>query len=380
MNSLPSEIISCILSRLPIRALVGCKSVCKRWFQILSAPDFAKCHLSLSNPGLVVYQFEDDEYSCKIFEFDDVSELQKHDLHYNLVQKFDPRSFVTSPDASIVIQGSVNGFLFLREISTEFDSLYICNPITREYITLSQPNFIVQDAYNRDYGFGLSSTSGQYKVVCNNYQDVMCPCSDISTKSGECFVYTIGTGSWRSVAPVDGPFQSLYCSMGVFLNGNLHWLVQDSNCYHFISCFDLETEIFQPFSALPPYPSHFPDSRSLSVLHDCLCICQNVSWDTIVIWMMKEYQVEESWSQQYVIPIMFQTTSEIMYPIKVFKDGDILILWENFKLFFYCNKSKSTRKVDAFEMHHYSGWTEAMLHTSSFVSLKSICGENVGTF
>ncbi|XP_073146851.1 F-box protein CPR1-like [Henckelia pumila] len=373
MNSLPSEIISCILSRLQIRTLVSCKSVCKRWLGILSAPEFAKCHLSLSNPGLVVYQFEDDEYSCKIFEFDDVLELQNHDLHYNLVQKFDPRSFVTSPDARIVIQGSVNGFLFLRDLSTQLDSLYICNPITREYITLPHPKFIAQDAYDRDYGFGLSSTSEQYKVVCNNYQDN-------ATKSGECLVYTIGTGSWRSVAPVDGASQSLYSSMGVFLNGNLHWLVQDSHGRHFISCFDLETEIFQPFSSLPPYANHFPDSRSLSVLHDCLCICQNISWDTIVIWMMKEYQVKDSWSQRYVIPIMFQTTSEIMYPIKVFKDGDILILWQDFELFFYCYKSKSTRKVDAFEMVHYSGWTEAMLHTPTFVSLQSFCSEKVGSF
>ncbi|XP_073288291.1 F-box protein At3g07870-like [Primulina huaijiensis] len=379
MNSLPSEITLCILSRLPIRAIVSCKRVCKRWLEILSAPEFAKCHLSLSNPGLVIYQFEEDEYLCKIFEFEDVLELHNHDLHYNLVKKFDPRSFTTSPDSRIFIGGSVNGFLFLCDLSTQH-SLYICNPITREYITLPQPKFIdEEDVYNWDFGFGLSSVSGQYKVVWNNYQDVMWPCSNFPMKSGECLVYTIGTGSWRSVTPF-GSFQSLYGSKGVFLNGNLHWLVQDSNCEHFVSCFDLETEIFKPFSSLPSYPNHFPDSRSLSVLQDCLCLCQNISWDMIVIWTMKEYQVEESWSQQYVIPIMFQTTSEIMYPIKVFKDGDILILWENFELFFYCNKSKSTRKVDAFEMVHYTGWTEAMLHTSSFVSLRSFCGENVGTF
>lgn len=376
MNSLPSEIILCILSRLPIRAIVSCKRVCNRWLEILSAPEFAKCHLSLSNSGLVVYQFEGDEYLCKIFEFEDGLELQNHDLHYDLVNKFDPRSFITSPDSRIRIGGSFNGFLFLCDLSTRH-SLYICNPITREYIPLPQPKFIVQDVYHWDFGFGLSSISGQYKVVWNNYQ--MWPCSNIPMKSGECLVYTIGTGTWRSVAPV-GPFQSLSGSSGVFLNGNIHWLVQDSKGEHFVSCFDLETEIFKPFSSLPSYPSHFPDSRSLSVLRDCLSLCQNISWDTIVIWMMKEYQVEESWSQQYVIPIMFQTTSEIMYPIKVFKDGDILILWEDFELFFYCNKSKSTRKVDAFEMVHYTGWTEAMLHTSSLVSLKSFGGENVRTY
>lgn len=77
--------------------------------------------------------------------------------------------------------------------------------------------------------------------------------------------------------------------------------------------------------------------------------------------MMKEYRVKESWSQRYVIRIMFQTTCETMYPIKVFKNGDILILWEDLELFFHFNKSKSTRKVDAFEMVHYFGWTEAMM-------------------
>ncbi|XP_073285965.1 F-box protein At3g07870-like [Primulina huaijiensis] len=377
MNSLPSEIIACILSRLPIRTIVICKHVCKRWLDILSAPEFAKCHLSLSNPGLITHQFEEEDL-WKVIEFEDVLELQNHDLHYNLVKKFDPRSFITSPDARIVIEGSVDGFLFLRDFSTRLDSLYICNPITREYIALPQPKFVVQNAYNSHYGFGLSSISGQYKVIWNNYHETR-SCSNLQGNSVECLVYTLGTGSWRSVALGD-PIQTLRSSMGVFLNGNLHWLAQDFNGHHLISCFDLETEIFEPFSPLPPYPRIFPDSRSLVVLQDCLCLCEYSTWDTIVIWMMKDYRVNESWSQQYVIPIMFRTTCETMYPIKVFKDGDILILWEDFELFFYSNKSKSTQKVDAFEMVHYSGWTEATLHTSSFVSLKSFCVENVGIF
>ncbi|XP_073143918.1 F-box protein At3g07870-like [Henckelia pumila] len=380
MNNLPSEIIACILSILPIRTIVICKHVCKRWLQILSVPEFAKCHLSSSNPGLVIHQFEEED-SCSIFEFDDGLELRNHDLHYNLVKKFDPRSFITSPNSRIVMEGSVDGFLFLRDFSTRLHSLYICNPITREYIALPHPEFMIApNAYNSHYGFGLSSTSGQYKVVWNNYQETRSCSINFQRNSDECLVYTLGTGSWRSLVP-GAPIRSLRGSTGVFLNGNLHWLVQDSKGYHLISCFDLETEIFHhPFSPLPPYPRIFPDSRSLVVLQECLCVCEYSNWDTIVVWMMKEYQVKDSWSQRYVIPIMFRTTCETMYPIKVFEDGDILILWEDLELFFYCNKSKSTRKVDAFEMVHYSGWTEAMLHTPTFVSLQSFCAEKVGKF
>ncbi|KZV28062.1 hypothetical protein F511_27126 [Dorcoceras hygrometricum] len=258
MNNLPSEIIVSILSRLPIRTIVSCRHVYRRWLEILSAPEFAKLHLSLSSPGLITHQFEEEDL-CKLFEFEDVLELQDHDLHYNLVNEFDPRSFITSADARIVIEGSVDGFLFLRDFSTRLDSLYICNPITREYIALPQPETIVQNAYNSHYGFGISSKSGQYKVVWNNYHD-----SNLGTKSDECLVYTLGTGSWRNVAS-GGPIQSLRGSIGVLLHGNLHWLVQDSNGYHSISCFDLETEIFKPFPSPPPYPRIFPDSRSLVV-------------------------------------------------------------------------------------------------------------------
>lgn len=92
-----------------------------------------------------------------------------------------------------------------------------------------------------------------------------------ATKS-ECHVYTLGTGSWRSIASGD-PLDYRGNTTGAFVNGNLHWLACDLNGSQWISCFDLETEVFSTF----PCP-HLPGSRGfgghLSVLGDCLCYCE----------------------------------------------------------------------------------------------------------
>ncbi|GMP53762.1 hypothetical protein CsSME_00019136 [Camellia sinensis var. sinensis] len=51
---LPTHIVFDILSRLPIKTLFNCRSVCKLWLSLISSdPQFAKLHLSRSHPSLL---------------------------------------------------------------------------------------------------------------------------------------------------------------------------------------------------------------------------------------------------------------------------------------------------------------------------------------
>ncbi|CAL5391069.1 unnamed protein product [Camellia sinensis] len=51
---LPTHIVFDILSRLPIKTLFNCCSVCKLWLSLISSdPQFAKLHLSRSHPSLL---------------------------------------------------------------------------------------------------------------------------------------------------------------------------------------------------------------------------------------------------------------------------------------------------------------------------------------
>ncbi|XP_073147417.1 F-box protein CPR1-like [Henckelia pumila] len=385
---LPSKILINILSRLPIPTILSCKCVCKPLLNLLSTPEFAASHLPLSTPGLLIRQFEYDTESCKIFQLEDESnELQHHNLHYNLVMEFDLRKSLGLSDYSLWSVGSVNGLVCLKSYGTEpYDAIYICNPITRQYIALPGiENDFVESPVFYEYGFGQSKISGQYKVVRNVHRHNDLPeerCSDI--QNYECLVYTIGTRSWRSVE-TGPPFGHYHLSYSLFLNGNLHGFSQDycGNTDMLISCFDLEAESFRPFP--PPPPSReLRALGTLGILEECLCFLDNSSeFDgIIVIWVMKEYGVEESWTKQFVISNsegLVGSYYDKVYPIKAFKDGDILLSWMNYNLFYFRNKTKTCQKLDLL-IQDYLGSIDAIPHCSSFLSLKSFAGENVLLF
>lgn len=379
--NLPSEITTDIFSRLPVRTIITCKCVCKKWLELISSPEFAKTHLSKPIPGLIVYLTQGVEILCRIFEFEDVVGLQHHNLHYKPFMKFDPKILPSSPKGNIHINCSVNGLLCLQDYGNELDTLYICNPCTREYISLpglegayaQYPNVVT-------YGIGISTLSCQYKVVRIFHEPVASSGIGFSGLKLECMIYTLGTGSWRNVQPNLVYDYNLRSSTGVFLSGSLHWLVADGTGPDLISCFDLETEMFKPF--LPPYPGYFFSGSTLSVVGECLCICDFGDDDEIVIWIMKEYGVEGSWMKEFVInkhPDLDFLTYESVYTLKVFEDGDILMSWDDGCLFYHCQKTESNPEIDLFE-RGANGCNGGLVHTPSFVSLRSFSLESVSLF
>ncbi|KAL1557566.1 F-box protein CPR1-like [Salvia divinorum] len=65
---LPLEIEVNILSRLPTRAAMVCKCVCKSWRVLLATPEFVNSHMARSVPGIAV---ETRPKSYEVFEFVD---------------------------------------------------------------------------------------------------------------------------------------------------------------------------------------------------------------------------------------------------------------------------------------------------------------------
>lgn len=152
---------------------------------------------------------ERDSNWCAVFEFENGLDLDSHDHHYNQITKFDFPHRAT-------IEGSANGLLFLHD-EVNVDALYVCNPISCEYIQLHRPeSFVHSQPHGVTYGFGASNVTGQHKVVRIN-------------PNSYCHVYTLGTESWRRCAEASASFDYGFCTSGAFVNGNLHWLVSDSN-------------------------------------------------------------------------------------------------------------------------------------------------------
>lgn len=377
MKNLPSHIMLEILARLPAKTIIQCKCVCKSWLEMINEPHFVALHFSLSKPGLIVHQSEMFKNFFRLVHLED--SYDRHDLPHNTMLRFNLSKLSTFPDASIVVDGSVDGFLLLRDINYKHETMYICNPLTREYFTLPKPQGIVRYPSVVTHGFGVTSMSGEYKVVRIFHERVLHPRtgSCVRVPYSDCQVYTLGTGVWRSIG--GAPFAYDSRLIGLFFRGNIHWLIQDLEGYDLISCFDLENEAFKPFP--PPFPGR-KLLGSLGVLRDCLCLCDNTSHFEIEIWVMKEYGVEKSWAKEFMIrkmPELVGPSFQMVHALKAFRDGNILLMWGDFFMFYYCTKSEVAREVD---MDQPSGPNsiEAIHHVPSFQSLTRFSMEQVNTF
>ncbi|KAL7157656.1 hypothetical protein ABFS83_02G092000 [Erythranthe nasuta] len=366
--------------------------ICKPWRDLLRTREFANFHLSKSLPGLFIGLTSYPE-DFKIMEFVDEFGLESHDLHFNTITKFD--SSLGLPVRN-ELKGSANGLLlFCGTLSQTDDVLYVCNPISREYIELPSDGIVCCSYYGTsNCGFGVSKTTDQYKIVriLHEIKKGLDPGAHalLSITRSVCFVYVLGTGLWRSIAPPT-PFIYESCSTGVSLNGTIHWLVQNVDGSHCISCFDIETELFSTFLPPPlPISKRFQNILLLSLvdLGGYLCVCDNTV-EEIDMWLMKEYGDEKSWTKEFVIRksreyvCYCEGCTEIVYPIRVFKDGDILMAWFGIHMFYYSDKTKTTARIDMFGMEDEDNFDfdmKAMLHTSSFLSLTCFPKESVITF
>ncbi|XP_042033556.1 F-box protein CPR1-like [Salvia splendens] len=386
-RNMPIEITTDILSRLPIRSIALSKCVCKRWLNLIDSDDFE----FKTPPALVLLQ-QMDSTRCSIFDIEDEDEddLEIHDLHYIPLTHFDIPHENSEPLAAM----AANGLLLLySKLGFAEIPLFICNPITRQYIEIWGPEECILDVVVVDddddyddvdpvfcFGFGVSEISGQYKVVCIN--------ADTDTH----YVYTLGTGTWKRVQAGAASGLGIYSAAHIVCNGNLHWTGVYYSPHTIRICgFDLENECFSVFSAPPPPPpvnGHTCLTGELSALRDCLCY--SYTWEEeIVIWLMKEYQVEESWTMLYKISnngFDFDRASGFGWnymcvkPIKLFKDGDVLMMLDEKRLIYYSNKTRIVQQVDMFKDAAAKDYVSTLVFTPSLFSLKNFRFKNVFSF
>ncbi|XP_047944555.1 F-box protein At3g07870-like [Salvia hispanica] len=402
---LPSEIIVLnIFSRLPTRAAMACKCVCKPWLGMLTTPEFVNLHMSRSVPTIAI---ETHSKCYDIIEFGDELDLNFDEpipcgVDYLFLLCFDgpihsmPNDFDKEHRWDVTfnfrlpfggpIRSSANGLIFLREFDRN-DDLILCNPVTRDYLKLPFPQQTSPKVPNAmdNFGFGVSGTTGQYKVVRIFAETPQ-------RREGfrnSCQVYTVGTGSWRNV-PFGKPLRVCDDIGGVHLNGNLYWMVAKTTrgfC-RWISCFDLEMELFSTFAAPPPRGRDFLYGRSLCVLRGCLCVSDishngrdendNPNDGHVIIWMLKGD--DNSWTKIFFITGLERSAGlGNVWPIIILKNGDALIEWDDGMIFFYSHKR---RKFDC-EIMSLDGrepFTSTIMYAPSFVSLKSFATENVSSF
>ncbi|KAI3967831.1 hypothetical protein MKX01_011006 [Papaver californicum] len=265
LNCLPQEIIYNIFSRLPVESVLDSKLVCKPLRNILH-------FLCLIQKGL---------FYCVVYNDEHIKSIRWMNLKF--------------PVNVFGIVGSCNGlicfsvetekykdvYIHHSRFSTHYIScklhhpnepFYICNPITREYVSL--PELRTDDDKNGSsssayivHGFGYHPLTNEHKVIRILYP--VHESDDQLPYKGHCEVYTIGSGSgWRSAGEI---YHYIHCfsayAKSVCVDGSFYWLCEGSRD---ILAFDLASEIF--YWLLPPPETTTTGSYKLCVMSGCLCL------------------------------------------------------------------------------------------------------------
>ncbi|KAJ1427145.1 Galactose oxidase/kelch, beta-propeller [Sesbania bispinosa] len=324
MSDLPSEVITDILTRLPVKPLLRFRSTCKWWRSLIDSTHFTFEHLNKStkNSTIILRQYS-RVYQLELDNLDKVEELNHPLMCYS---------------NRIKVLGSCNGLICICNIA---DDIAFWNPSIRKHRILpSEPlNRHESDEKTllaaRVYGFGHDSVSDDYKLVSISYfVDLRRRSFDSQVK-----LYSLRHDSWKTLPSM--PY-ALCCArtMGVFVGGALHWVVTrklQPDQPDLVVAFDLSNESFR--EVLLPVTVNGNYDMDLALLGGCLCVIEKRGGTQFDVWVMREYGSQDSWCKLFTVGDMESVTS--LRPLAYSRDGDKVLLEEDrSKLCWYDLKSK----------------------------------------
>jgi len=367
------ELITEILSWLPVKNLMQFKCVCKSWTTLISHdPSFAKLHLYRSRRNTHLALFS-DQLTSDTKEFNVIIPIPVSRLlespSRNIANPNDPYYSISNTDCRFIV-GSCNGLLCLHgnSLPTEPHNVWlrIWNPATN---TLSE-----KIGYSTKFlklTFGYDNSNDTYKVVSYHANKVK--------------VFSLSDHVWRDIQSfpiVPQPFMR----DGVYVSGSVNWLaIQNMTEYEWsdvtieqfvIISLELGTETYQqllPPSGFVEVPTVEP---SLIVLMDCLCFSHNLKGTYFVLWKMMEFGVQESWIP--FLKISFQDLQihyeDLLFvlPLYVSKISDTIIMvsnqdpCDNQHPFVYNWKDKRVEHIKS--VNNRIWWYYAMDYVESLVS------------
>ncbi|XP_045797857.1 F-box/kelch-repeat protein At3g23880-like [Trifolium pratense] len=363
--TLPEDLIGEVLSYLTVKSLMRMKCVNKSWKTLISDPIFVKMHLMRSprNTHFVLpfvnnYRGLSRFVSANILPIS-VSHFLKSWRTTVIRLTEDPYRRFRSKDLRRIV-GSCNGLICLLDSSTSSAdyvehsySLYFWNPATRtksEKLGFIGNNRNFHTFDSAMFTFGCDNSTDTYKVVWLNFDKDNCYNYNRSIRT-TVKVFTLGDNVWRDidcfpVVLVDYP-DCLVQHDGVYFSDAINWLVyHEYNCHlknlmireHVIVSLDLGTETYSQL-LLPQCCNNemsVDPTPALFVFMDCLCLSYDFEKTYFVIWQMKEFGVEESWTQFLKISYLDLNIniSDLEYGMRLFplcfSDDDALILGNNF--------------------------------------------------
>ncbi|KAH7844076.1 hypothetical protein Vadar_023953 [Vaccinium darrowii] len=352
---LPDDITCKILLRISdIKSLVRCKKVCKTWRNLILQPYFAKSHLSRGSLplSLILYLPSDSPTNPAHFGILELDDNLARLSHRNATVKFISEIYIPRKGCERGrLIGACNGLVCLRVDN----DIVVCNPILpgRHFVLPKLPK-LANDFISVKFGFGFSPLSDEYMVLTctvtrenhlyNMTFDIFKPGRD---------------NMWRSITGHNGTsFPSLEGNDFVFVNGALHWL-GSSMAPKFLYYFDVENEEFGSLTL----DRHIARVLHLGVLDGLLYLSGLRPLHDVKVWVMEDYIRKRAWTLKWVIELRIHVVDGPVRPIKILKDGTVLMILHEKRLLSYNPQTGVTERIN---YHRVGFWTTSVAHTPNF--------------
>ncbi|PHT45407.1 hypothetical protein CQW23_14565 [Capsicum baccatum] len=314
---LPEEIILDILIRLPVQSLLRFKCASKFWKTLISDPHFKVKHCNhAKNYKKILISRRLPEvgisyYSCSLSS-SSAQPLQKLGCPSN------------HKPCGYVILCCCDGFSLLWYRA----GYLLWNPSTNESVEL--PNHEFPGETCSTYGLGFDLINNEYKILKVDY--------DSSGPRTHTKIFALKSGSWRNIDNHPRGFHNRVCPQDslAFVRDAFHWICMDNldnlSPYFMIS-FNISSEVYGEISLPEGICNILNDVRyarcAVSVLDGMLCAyctCREGGMGTFKLWVMKDYDVKESWNELFIIqdPDIF-----LAVPKYWFADGEVLLYYED---------------------------------------------------
>ncbi|XP_016454950.1 F-box/kelch-repeat protein At3g23880-like [Nicotiana tabacum] len=280
---IPIELITEILSRLPVKSLLRFRCVSKSWLCLISSPEFAYTHLNIAANSKEYTQHSVILKSCPPdFKLKNCSLSSL--LYDSVTEAFDLGYPMKKPWGYVRIVGSVNGLVCLV-IERKYFLLW--NPSIRKFKKLPDP----RGGYYIMYGFGYDELHDDYKVVVISDRLSYNGLDHVGVR-----IYSLKSNSWRNIRERwSGKLPSMW---GAFLNGKLHWTALTRSGIFYI---DLADEKWGKMKQPCFGKGDFDIWLCMGVLGSDLSLFCNIPKTRAEMWVMKEYGVEESWTKMFTV-------------------------------------------------------------------------------
>lgn len=314
---IPSDIITEILSRLPVKPILRFRCVSKSWCSIIDSDDFIQRHLrqsitTYSNHSIIYGYMLTGLRSIDVNSFDESYAVQSHAVQT-------PVDFLTSDYMS----NSCNGLILVSAKPL----LFLWNPFSRRKKILPSASTIEPTTeHSRElYGLGYNSRNNDYKIIrVVEFRNAAQQWINSKTE-----IYSLKLNSWKCVQSFPYPLPLSLGNLGIHVNGTLHALVEDFSLVHSntsirIVCFSVEEEKRYELM-LPTYIPIENVKLELHMLRESLCLT-SISKSRVDTWVMNGS--EESWSQLLSVSRTMIHPAPVPYslmPLAYSNNGEVLI-------------------------------------------------------